>query len=100
MSDDIVTRLRRFTANNADWPTIANAAAEIERLRSDLSIFRGVAHELDRIRGQLREAAETLERLYTENEQLAAENERLRTARDEWIAGTVHHARRANGETE
>ena len=35
MTDDIVTRLRRFTANNADWPTIANAADEIERLRAE-----------------------------------------------------------------
>ena len=90
MSDpnDIVTRLRRDCMS-----LIADEAAdEIERLRSDLLIFRGVAHELDRIRGQLREAAETLERLY-------AENERLRAARDEWIYGTVHHARRANGET-
>lgn len=41
----------------------------------------------------LNAAADELERLY-------AENDRLRAARDEWIAGTVHHARRANGETE
>jgi len=33
--NDILTRLRRFTANNADWPTIANAADEIERLRKE-----------------------------------------------------------------
>jgi uncharacterized coiled-coil DUF342 family protein len=36
-SDDIVARLRRFTANNADWPTIAEAADEIERLRDELA---------------------------------------------------------------
>lgn len=33
---DIVERLRRFTANNADWPTISEAASEIERLRKAL----------------------------------------------------------------
>ena len=37
MSDDIASRLRRFTANNSDWPTIAEAADEIERLRDELS---------------------------------------------------------------
>jgi chromosome segregation ATPase len=37
MSDDIVARLRRFTANNADWPTIAEAADEVERLRKELN---------------------------------------------------------------
>jgi len=31
---DIVDRLNTFTANNADWPTIADAAAEIIRLRA------------------------------------------------------------------
>lgn len=41
----------------------------------------------------LNAAADELERLY-------AENDRLRAARDEWIAGTLHHARRANRETE
>lgn len=29
---DIVERLLRFTGNNTDWPTISEAAAEIERL--------------------------------------------------------------------
>jgi len=60
------------------FQAIQTAAKEIDRLQSDLSIFRGVAHELDRIRGQLREAAETLERLYTENEQLTAERDEAR----------------------
>ena len=47
MDDDIVTRLRRFTANNADWPTIANAADEIERLRAELNkTHRHYAHLL------------------------------------------------------
>jgi len=64
---------RRFISQ-----AIQTAAKEIDRLQSDLSIFRGVAHELDRIRGQLREAAETLERLYTENEQLRAERDEAR----------------------
>lgn len=40
MSDDIVTRLRRFTANNADWPTITEAADEIERLRRNTGCAR------------------------------------------------------------
>jgi len=30
---DIVDRLNTFRANNADWPTIADAAAEIIQLR-------------------------------------------------------------------
>jgi len=77
-SNDIVTRLREIPCNAFARVRIENAADEIERLRSDLSIFRGVAHELDRIRGQLREAAETLERLYMENEQLTAERDEAR----------------------
>ena len=40
MTDDIVTRLRSFTANNADWPTIAEAADEIERLRRNTGCAR------------------------------------------------------------
>jgi len=31
---DIVDRLNTFTASNADWPTIADAAAEIVQLRA------------------------------------------------------------------
>jgi hypothetical protein len=31
---DIVDRLNTFTASNADWPTIADAAAEIIQLRA------------------------------------------------------------------
>jgi hypothetical protein len=46
-SDDIVTRLRRFTANNADWPTIADAADEIERLRAERD---EAANEIERLR--------------------------------------------------
>ena len=48
MSDDIVTRLRRFTANNRDWPTIADAADEIERLRAEVQRLEEVVSELDR----------------------------------------------------
>jgi hypothetical protein len=40
VTDDIVARLRRFTANNADWPTIAEAADEIERLHAELAKYK------------------------------------------------------------
>lgn len=79
MSDDIVTRLRAVLHDDRSVELMNREAADkIERLRSDLSIFRGVAHELDRIRGQLREAAETIERLYTEIDRLRAERDEIR----------------------
>lgn len=42
---EIVERLRRFTANNADWPTILEAASEIERLREENRQLRERSNE-------------------------------------------------------
>ena len=95
MSDpeDIVTRLRNWAPCWALHDQISidlnQGADKIERLRADLSIFHGVSHELDRIRGQLREAAETLERLYTENEQLTDERDEARREICERVSTTI-----------
>jgi len=55
MSNDIVTRLRRFTANNSDWPTIADAADEIERLRAERDEARKTIRWLERNQIRLEE---------------------------------------------
>jgi len=90
MTDDIVTRLRRFTANNADWPTIAEAADEIERLRADKEkchdIMETQSHEIRRLvrnTGCARNQRST--QFCAEALDAQREAERLREERDEAV---------------
>jgi len=87
MTDDIVTRLRSFTANNADWPTIAEAADEIERLRRNTGCARNqrstqfcaealdAQREAERLRAErdeaVREAAQARQTIYRLQHELA-----------------------------
>jgi len=50
MNDDIVARLRLFTANTADLPTVTDAADEIELLRFEIL---GLKDEIKRLREEL-----------------------------------------------
>jgi hypothetical protein len=40
MTDDIVTRLRTWSADESTWDLLTEAADEIERLRADLAQAR------------------------------------------------------------
>jgi regulator of replication initiation timing len=69
---DIVERLRRHRCVTGIRTVIDDAADEIERLRNLLAEQK------------------------SESMTFHAENERLRTALRDWIAGTQTHAKRAN----
>ena len=65
-TQDIVDRLNTFTANNADWPTIADAAQEIRDLRETVNDLSGWAEGVE-----------------ADNDTLRKEIARLREERDE-----------------
>jgi len=73
MSDDIVARLRRFTANTADLPTVTEAADEIEVLRFEILGFKD---EIKRLRDEIELLRSTVTDCRIEIERLTAERYR------------------------